>query len=607
MHPKRHAILLSLSALVFSCSEASATETTIPRMLPRELRTLTVQYGGRWMPLDTLARQIVATVTGELRFRDEDSLALLCAWTFDPLAWRNEPLILVSQDDRLRLDLQLPLQPKRFSYNALAGHPRLRAVFHDLANRNPNTPLTQLDEQVSRIGEKLVTLQNVFNNNVIMAIPDPIDQAGKWNAIPWDTREARLSPVSSAWHQLRSAFRGDDQPGMQTAVDSLAAALADLPAAHRPSARLLDSELRFNRLHPFRLAWQLMIATAILASAGLYVRSNLFDAFVIVCMASGFGILTYGLSLRWEIAGRVPASNMYESLLFLSWGTGAFALVSMLIRKERTLPLTATLIGAIALIIADCVLPASDQFIHSIPPVLLDTVWMSIHVPIIMASYSVLALAMLIAHVQLITMAITPSSEASERIDSMHYWYVLTGSFLLLVGIITGSAWASSSWGRYWGWDPKEVWSLIALCAYLTILHKRAISIRLPTWSTSLAAAITFAVFACILMMFSPITESKAIGLAASLAALVFFLTAHGKCADAVKSITAFWMIIMTYLGVNYVLSSGLHSYGFGNGAVAARMMTVGQMDLAFVIVCSLVYLARRRSTSSLPTPAQSG
>ena len=63
---------------------------------------------------------------------------------------------------------------------------------------------------------------------------------------------------------------------MQTAVDSLAAALADLPAAHRPSARLLDSELRFNRLHPFRLAWQLMIATAILASAGLYVRSNLF-------------------------------------------------------------------------------------------------------------------------------------------------------------------------------------------------------------------------------------------------------------------------------------------------------------------------------------------
>ena len=144
----------------------------------------------------------------------------------------------------------------------------------------------------------------------------------------------------------------------------------------------------------------------------------------------------------------------------------------MLVMRDRIVPLTASAMGALSLMLADS-LPL-DYFVRPIAPVLMDTVWMSIHVPIIMVSYSILALGVLIAHVQLVAMTAAPARrQLADSLDALHYWYVHIGSFLLLAGIITGSMWAASSWGRYWGWDPKEVWSLVALLGYLTILHVR--------------------------------------------------------------------------------------------------------------------------------------
>jgi ABC-type transport system involved in cytochrome c biogenesis permease subunit len=108
------------------------------------------------------------------------------------------------------------------------------------------------------------------------------------------------------------------------------------------------------------------------------------------------------------------------------------------------------------------------------------------------------------------------------------------GSILLITGIITGSIWASSSWGRYWGWDPKEVWSLVAFLAYIAILHAR--------WEQMI-----------------------------------------GRFAIAAWSILAFQTILMTYLGVNFVLSAGLHSYGFGSSSVVNWMVAVAAAELLFL------------------------
>jgi len=494
-----------------------------------------------------------------------------------------------------------------FSYAYLVRHQPLHDLIDDLFDVEEGRKLNPLEAKVGDINKKLLLLQRVFQGRAIKPIPDPNDAGGAWRSIVVHDKEKseQHGPVEAALAALDDAFLTDDGPAFARASDDLIAALAVLPAAYRPGTQRLAVELRYNELNPFHLAWMVMIAGAILAAVSMLIRHKALDLLALVSLIAGFMILTYGLSLRWQIAGRIPASNMYESLLFLGWGTGAFAIVSMFIVRDRTVPMTASAMGALALMLAD-ILPL-DHFIRPIVPVLRDTVWMSIHVPVIMVSYSVLALAVLIAHVQLVTMAIAPGRrQLIHRIDSLHYWYVHVGAVLLAAGIVTGSMWGASSWGRYWGWDPKEVWSLVAFLGYLTILHVRADHRRIPTWGCVVGALLIAGLFVIVTPKLAPITTMKLAALTGVALAMVFFVIARGYFATAVKSILAFWLIIMTYLGVNYVLGIGLHSYGFGTGAVARYMFTVGGIDLALVAILWAIhyfttYIHRSRYIEPLP------
>ncbi len=248
---------------------------------------------------------------------------------------------------------------------------------------------------------------------------------------------------------------------------------------------------------------------------------------------AGFAAMTWGIGLRWAVGGRIPAANMYESMLFLAWGVGLFAVIAFLFIRNKLLVVNATAGAAVTMALTD-LLPM-DGFIHPIAPVLSGTPWLAIHVPIIMVGYSVLALGVIIAHAQIVFGALGPKrEELVEKMVDLNYWYMLVGSILLIAGILTGSIWAASSWGRYWGWDPKEVWSLVAFLAYMAIMHGRVDRIL-------------------------------------------------GRFGVAAASIIAFQTILMTYLGVNYVLGTGLHSYGFGNSPIVKWMAAIALAEIVFL------------------------
>jgi len=225
---------------------------------------------------------------------------------------------------------------------------------------------------------------------------------------------------------------------------------------------------------------------------------------------------------------------MYESMLFLAWGVGFFAVIAYGLLRNKTVVLNAAIMAALTMAMTD-LLPI-DRFIHPVPPVLAGTPWLAIHVPIIMVAYSVLALGLVIAHMQIGFTIFKPRAfEVIARMSELLYWYMFVGSILLIAGIFTGSMWAASSWGRYWGWDPKEVWSLVAFLAYMAILH------------------------------------AKHAG----------YLARFGIAA---VSILAFQTIIMTYLGVNFVLTTGMHSYGMGDSPVVMWMVIVALAETAFLV-----------------------
>ena len=363
----------------------------------------------------------------------------------------------------------------------------------------------------------MLTLQAYLGGQAILVQPASPNPANPW-----------LPPES---------FESAD--GLLTLARNLRA--QNLP--HYPGAAAMDREVTYNCAGPSRLAWWILLPTLMLSLLAWARDLENLDLAVAVGLLLGFAVMTWGIAMRWLVAGRIPASNMYESMLFLAWGVGLFALLAAIFSRNRLVIFNAAAMSTLTIALTD-LLPM-DSFIHPMPPVLSGTPWLAIHVPIIMVSYSVLALGVLVAHMRVGLPIFAAGKEAlARRMDGLLYWYMHIASILLIVGILTGSIWAASSWGRYWGWDPKEVWSLVAFLAYMAILHSRLDRVL-------------------------------------------------GSFGVAVCSIAAFWTILMTYLGVNYVLAAGLHSYGFGGGKVVTWMLAFAAAEIAFLAYATL---AERRS-----------
>jgi cytochrome c-type biogenesis protein CcsB len=499
------AALAALALLAASPARAEAMPPLPPASDVETLRRLPVQHDGRVMPFDTLAREAVWNVTGKRSVWGVDPAAMALGWALDPRAWVVQPIVAV-RDDRLAAEIGLPPGTRWASFEALAGNRRLLELFEAArAAQQEERPLTPLQKSADKVEGRLLWMQHVLDHSALRFVP--------------------ASTPGDAW----------SVPEHLHSLEELRALAASAPAAGRLSAEAVERELLYNRTRPTRVAWIVLALSLLLSIAAMATERRVLDVAAGALLFAGFFVMSWGIWLRWGVAGRIPASNMYESLLFLGWGVGVFALVATIFMRNRIVILNAAAGAAVTMALTD-LLPI-DRFVHPMPPVLSGTYWLAIHVPIIMVGYAVLALGVVVAHMQLATQAFLPSRRSlALRMSELQYWYIHVGSILLLAGILTGSMWAAESWGRYWGWDPKEVWSLVAFLAYMAILHARAERLI-------------------------------------------------GDFGVAAWSIAAFQTILMTYLGVNFVLASGLHSYGFGDSGVVTWMLIVALAEAAFVAV----------------------
>lgn len=522
---------LLLSALLAPAAGAqmSALSAPVPdAALADTLAALPVQHDGRVMPLDTLAREGMWLVTRrEHDFQGVTPVRMVLAWTFDGPTWARQPVVKVG-DAELAAMAGLPAGTEYASFQQLAGSQNLRNLWASArAKADADEPLSPLEEEAQKLETRLLWLNSFLARDAIKPVPPPGDPTDRWLPIP---EQVASAPQLLEWYEAQRAN----------------------PPAAWPAFASIHRELDYNRVHPSRLAWWLLIPATLVSLGALRMKSRLLDILAIAALMAGFAVMTWGIGIRWAVAGRIPASNMYESMLFLGWGIGLFALVAAAFIRNRLVIFNAAAMSALTMFLVD-VLPV-DPFIHPMAPVLSGTPWLAIHVPIIMVSYSVLALGVLVAHLQIGVQIFKPGNrEWIARLNDLLYWYMHIGSLLLVAGIITGSIWAASSWGRYWGWDPKEVWSLIAFLAYMAILHGR-------------------------------------------------FDRLIGPFGVAAASIVAFWSVLMTYLGVNFILASGLHSYGFGSGGLVEWMAGIGALEIVFLGVGYVAHRRQRQQYGPLKT-----
>ncbi len=492
------------------------------------LRSLPVQDGGRVKPLDTFARESSRRITGARAFGAEsvrglDPLEWIVAMMAEPERWKDAPIMRVTHAD-LRQAVGLPAAKDRYTFRELATHePFLKAAEAVRAKQEADADarLDAVESEIANLYGNLALMSEIFTGEALHVVPDAAEADGTWGS--WahllhaeDPATRRAGLLASA---LLSAYAAGDTAAVATAAVTLRSRLGPL-APTVPTLATLEREVRYNRMKPFRLSWTLYLLgfLALLASFPLASRVASGAGFALVTAA--FLVQGYGMLLRILISGRPPVTNMYESVVFVSWGAMLFALLFEAAYRVRYFAACAAGLGVVLLILADNV-PILDGSIEPLVPVLRDNMWLTVHVLTITLGYAAFFLGVALGHLNLGLYFFAPRRQALLRTMSQFLYRSLqAGTLFLAAGTLLGGVWASYSWGRFWGWDPKETWALIALLTYLAILHGRFIG-----WIRDFGLAV---------------------------GALLGGLT-----------------VLMAWYGVNFILGTGLHSYGFGTGGYA--------------------------------------
>ncbi|MEE4287686.1 MAG: c-type cytochrome biogenesis protein CcsB, partial [Mariniphaga sp.] len=286
-----------------------------------------------------------------------------------------------------------------------------------------------------------------------------------------------------------------------------------------------------ERIFPYYLLFGFLLLVVLLANIfrqkplPVFLRKSFYFAIVLL-----FVVHTAGIIIRWYISGRAPWSNGYESVVYVAW---AAMLAGILFgRKYPMVIATAAFLSGVSLFVAH--LNWMNPEITPLVPVL-KSYWLTIHVSIITASYGFFGLSAFLGILVLILIIIRRNSNEGkvnrfiDQLTTINEMSVTVGLYFLTIGTFLGGVWANESWGRYWGWDPKETWALITIMIYSFIAHMRLIPSLKGVYNYNMASVFGFA------------------------------------------------SVLMTYFGVNYFLA-GLHSYGKGvaDGVHPSVIITFG-------------------------------
>jgi ABC-type transport system involved in cytochrome c biogenesis permease subunit len=490
-----------------------------------KLEAVPIQEGGRKKPFLVFAEESLLGMTGKARYKKNDekipALNVVTSLWLSPMGWENEPLLLIG-NKKFKEAIGVDPAKKLFSYRELAANAALRASLENVSAiraKNPKTQLDTLEREASNIGMRLALFEGIASGNLVTLLPT--------GAAAWTP----LVKNDPALAKLREGFSKSDQALFDEGVTLLLSEQSREEARFQADPGKISLELTYQKLHPARWAWILYLIAGI---ALLAIPARAGYALGWIFAVAGFLMQFAGIILRVLISGRAPVTNMYESVVWVAFGTILFALVFEAIYRSRYFLLGAVPVAVVSLILADTQPVILDRSIHPLVPVLMDNFWLTTHVLTITLSYAAFALALGVGHIILGKSLF--GSKASPALHNYLYRTLQIGVLLLAVGTILGAVWANYSWGRFWDWDPKETWALIALLGYLFLLHGRING----SW---------------------------------------------GGFGMAIGAILAFQSIIMAWYGVNFILGVGLHSYGFGSGGLPGAITFVS-IEILFVLLC---------------------
>ncbi len=549
-----------LITCVFVVTSAQAAD------LAAALRGLPVQDAGRIKPYDTFAREALHLIYGKEVYRaeggnDEErpAVEIVTTWVLQPSAWTDVPLVEIRYGE-LKKALKLPDEKRYFTVNQLMNNERFGVLMQDLASkRETKEKLNPYFQALQRLESQLVTFREIATGRMLRLVPPKEGTA--WLALTDmpELLQEKFMKVTKSFVGVLGAVTANSTSEekenvanllKQSVQDFKDAAKAENPALY-PSESTIRTELHLNQYHPFRLAWISYLLSAVMILLVWVLHKQYFYKAAWLFAFIGLGLHIYGFALRVYLLGRPPVSNMYETVVWVGFGAMIFSMIIEAIYKWRFILFSGALAGTFCLALADAAPAILDSSLQPLEPVLRNNFWLLIHVLTITISYAAFFLAFVLGDIGLI-FYLRGEEEHKAKLKAITlavYRAMQIGISFLAPGIILGGVWADYSWGRFWGWDPKETWALIVLLGYLAVLHGR----------------------------------------------LVGLVKDFGMISSAVVT---FSLVIMAWYGVNYILGAGLHSYGFGAGGVEYVSVFVG-LHLLLVVFTAIVRFGKMKEKNS--------
>ena len=515
---------------------------------------LIIQDNGRMKPINTFASELLRKISRSDNYEGLDANQVFISMTEFPRLWVEVPLIALKRgNDSIRHVAGVPEEQKDIALLDLfdeRGNYKLEPYL-EAATRttNPN----QFQKDFIKAHENFSLLNSALSGSILKIFPIPEDEGNKWVSYP-ELGDANLKGMDSLYAKnilplyfdsLKKARENDDYTQADELLESITNFQKKYGKEVMPSENKLLAETIynkadiFNRLYKYFALFGILMFVFIIAQLfkDRKILRTLIKASKII-MWVFFAVMTLGLALRWYVSGHAPWSDAYESVVYVAWATVFFGLAFG--RKSDLTVASTAFVGAIILWVAHE--NWLDPSIANLQPVL-DSYWLMIHVAVIVMSYGPFTLGMILAITSLFLMIFTTKGNYKRMEINISELTVVTemaltaGLVLLTIGNFLGGQWANESWGRYWGWDPKETWALISIMVYAFVIHARLVPGLRGRW--------TFNVFA----------------------------------------LFAYASIMMTYFGVNFYLS-GLHSYASGD---APATPTFVWYIVIFAVILSFV------------------
>ena len=579
--------LFALLTFMVLAASAALRADNVP-LDTNALATLAVQDHGRKKPFTTFAQETLLTMSGHstLTVDNPDGTkttlspeqVMLDLW-FNPEGWDDRPAIMLNFL-ALKQKLGLPEDRKLFSFNELVKQQALIDLLDQaqkLRQAGKSDTMSSLLKEAEHLGERMQVFEDLVNGQKQAIVPNPKRLDGPWlpiqnigavSLLPWSkvpTNENDYAPDATSVTQAQAVFKtwsgayaNSDIAQFNTLTPQVVESLRALAPQFYPSASSLQFEHQYMVVDPFLWAWIVyLVALLILLMTAIWMRRAGYVATWALVLV-GLGLEIYGFVCRIVISGRPPVTDLYETVIWVSFIGMFFAVILEAVYRKRFLFYAGLPAAILTLIVADSDSTILDASINPLTAVLRNNMWLTIHVLTIVSSYAAFALTAALGHLAL-TLSFWGKRYAAAQADVQYFIYraMQIGVLLLATGTILGGVWANYSWGRFWGWDPKETWALITLLCYLVLLHGR----------------------------------------------LAGFWRGFGL---SVGSVICFLSVMMSWYGVNFILGQNgksLHSYGLSTGGLGYASGFAG-FEIAFVAL--VIWWNKRKPLGGGPSGPRS-